>query len=164
MLSHRWIIAFAFGLVHGFGFSFALRESLQFAGDHLLTALFGFNLGVEIGQLAILIVLIPVLDLLLGYVLPERLGVIMLSALVAHTAWHWMIERAAELAKFPLPRIDAALLASAARGLIALLVLALAVLIANALLRRWIDAEQVVPAEDVSRRQRKRVFSARKPW
>jgi hypothetical protein len=32
-------------VVHGFGFSFALRESLQFAGDHLLTALFGFNLG-----------------------------------------------------------------------------------------------------------------------
>jgi len=37
--------------VHGFGFSFALRETLQFAGDYLLTALFGFNLGVEIGQL-----------------------------------------------------------------------------------------------------------------
>ena len=33
----RWIIAFAFGLVHGFGFSFALRETLQFAGSHLLT-------------------------------------------------------------------------------------------------------------------------------
>ena len=33
----RWIVAFAFGLVHGFGFSFALRQSLQFAGAHLLT-------------------------------------------------------------------------------------------------------------------------------
>ena len=67
-LSRRWIIAFAFGLVHGFGFSFALRESLQFAGDHLLTALFGFNLGVEIGQLAVLSCSIPVLDLLFRYV------------------------------------------------------------------------------------------------
>src|SRR6185503_13712210 len=33
-LTRRWLITFAFGLVHGFGFSFALRESLQFAGSH----------------------------------------------------------------------------------------------------------------------------------
>ena len=50
----RWIIAFAFGLVHGFGFSFALSETLQFAGSHLLTSLLAFNLGVEIGQLLII--------------------------------------------------------------------------------------------------------------
>ena len=92
-LSRRWIIAFAFGIVHGFGFSFALRESLQFAGDHLITALFGFNIGVEIGQLAVLLVLVPALDLLFRTCVPERLGMIILSALVAHTAWHWMIER-----------------------------------------------------------------------
>src|SRR5258708_25085368 len=48
-VSSRWIVAFAFGLVHGFGFSFALRETLQFAGDHLLTSLLAFNVGVEIG-------------------------------------------------------------------------------------------------------------------
>src|SRR5439155_4932131 len=35
-LRRRWIITFAFGLVHGFGFSFALRQTLQFAGSHLL--------------------------------------------------------------------------------------------------------------------------------
>ncbi len=34
----RWMIAFGFGLVHGFGFSFALSETLQFAGGHLLTS------------------------------------------------------------------------------------------------------------------------------
>ncbi len=62
-LAQRWIIAFAFGIVHGFGFSFVLRESLQFAGDHLLTALLAFNLGVEIGQIAVLLVLIPALNL-----------------------------------------------------------------------------------------------------
>ena len=50
----RWLITFAFGLVHGFGFSFALRETLQFAGSHLLTALLAFNLGVELGQLVVL--------------------------------------------------------------------------------------------------------------
>ncbi len=63
-LSRRWIVAFAFGLVHGFGFSFALRETLQFAGDHLLTSLLSFNVGVEIGQLVVLLVLIPALGLL----------------------------------------------------------------------------------------------------
>src|SRR3712207_7723496 len=38
-VQRRWLITFAFGIVHGFGFSFLLRESLQFAGDHLLTSL-----------------------------------------------------------------------------------------------------------------------------
>jgi len=45
-VSRRWIVTFAFGLVHGFGFSFALRQTLQFAGTHLLTSLLSFNLGV----------------------------------------------------------------------------------------------------------------------
>ena len=100
-LSRRWIIAFAFGLVHGFGFSFALRETLQFAGDHLLTSLLAFNVGVEIGQLAVLLVLIPALGLLFRHVVPERLGIIILSVLVAHTAWHWMIERGERAREVP---------------------------------------------------------------
>jgi hypothetical protein len=89
----RWIIAFGFGLVHGFGFSFALRETLQFAGSHMLTSLLSFNVGVELGQLLVLILMIPALDLLFKYVVAERMGTIILSALVAHTGWHWMIER-----------------------------------------------------------------------
>ena len=87
------MIAFGFGLVHGFGFSFALRETLQFAGSHLLTSLLSFNVGVELGQLLVLVLLVPALDLLFRYVVAERMGTIILSALVAHTAWHWMIER-----------------------------------------------------------------------
>src|SRR6266480_52744 len=50
-VQRRWIIAFGFGLVHGFGFSFALRQTLQFAGSHLLASLLSFNVGVELGQL-----------------------------------------------------------------------------------------------------------------
>ena len=149
-ISRRWIIAFVFGLLHGFGFSFALRESFQFAGDHLVTALFGFNLGVEIGQLAILLVLIPALDLLFQYVLPERLGIIILSAIVAHTAWHWMLERGDQLAKFPFPKIDAALLASAMRGLIALLVLGAGLALLNAVLKRLIDIKSLLPKRDIA--------------
>jgi HupE / UreJ protein len=145
-IERRWIIAFAFGIVHGFGFSFALRETLQFAGDHLITALFGFNIGVEIGQIAVLVVLMPALGLLFRYVAPERLGIIILSALVAHTGWHWMLERAELLAKFPLPTLDADFLASAMRALIATLVLVGAVSLADTFVTRWIRAEK--PARD----------------
>ena len=140
-VEHRWIVAFAFGVVHGFGFSFALRESLQFAGDHLVSSLFAFNLGVELGQLAVLLVLVPALGLLFRFVVPERLGIIILSALVAHTGWHWMLERGGQLAKFPYPTLDAAFIASAMRGLMAMLILAAAVWLANGWLRRWIAAD-----------------------
>ena len=96
----RWMIAFAFGLVHGFGFSFALRETLQFAGSHLLTSLLSFNVGVELGQLLVLALMIPALDVLFRLVVAERMGTIILSAIVAHTAWHWMTERVDRLSQF----------------------------------------------------------------
>jgi hypothetical protein len=111
----RWALTFAFGLVHGFGFSFALGESLQFAGSHLATSLLMFNLGVELGQLAVLAVLIPALALLFRYVVAERVGVIIISALVAHTAWHWMTERGAILGEYAWTTDDVRLLASAVR-------------------------------------------------
>jgi hypothetical protein len=88
----RWAIAFGFGLVHGFGFSFALRNTLQFAGDHVLTSLLSFNVGIEIGQLVVLAVLVPIL-IAAFRVVPERAGIIVLSVIVAHTAWHWLAER-----------------------------------------------------------------------
>ena len=88
------------GWYTGFGFSFALRETLQFAGSHLLTSLLAFNVGVELGQILVLLVFVPVLDVLFRYVVKERIGTIIISALVAHTGWHWMIERAEVLKKF----------------------------------------------------------------
>jgi uncharacterized membrane-anchored protein YitT (DUF2179 family) len=96
-LNRRCAMAFGFGLVHGFGFSFALRETLQFAGTHLLASLVSFNVGVELGQLLLLIGLVPVLQLMFRFVVTERMGTIVLSALVCHTAWHWMTERWATL-------------------------------------------------------------------
>jgi hypothetical protein len=119
----RWLITFGFGLVHGFGFSFALRETLQFAGSHLLTSLLAFNIGVELGQLLVLACLLPLLSLLFRYVVAERTGTVILSALVAHTGWHWMVERWAALSQFDWPELDASLLVSVMR----LLMLAVAV-------------------------------------
>jgi hypothetical protein len=133
----RWAMAFAFGLVHGFGFSFALRESLQFAGSHLLTSLLSFNVGVELGQLAVLGVMVPALHFLFRFVVSERIGTIILSALVAHTAWHWTGERWERLRQFAWPAFDATSLAALARGLMVLVVVgAVAWIIFGVLARR----------------------------
>jgi hypothetical protein len=125
----RWIMAFAFGLVHGFGFSFALRETLQFAGSHLLTSLLSFNVGVELGQLLVLLLLIPALEALFRFAVAERMGTIILSALVAHTAWHWMTERASRLRqfRFQVPPLNPALLSNVLLWLMLTLILAGAV-------------------------------------
>ena len=106
----RWVWAFGFGLVHGFGFSFLLRESLQFAGSHLYTSLLAFNIGVEFGQLFALLVMVPGLALLFKRVMSPRVGGILLAALVAHTAWHWMTDRWSALTAhdFRAPTYDAA--------------------------------------------------------
>jgi hypothetical protein len=84
----------------------------------LATSLVAFNVGVELGQLAVLAVAIPALALLFKYAVAERVGTILLSALVAHTAWHWMLERGAALKEyqFTWPAMDAAFAASAMRA------------------------------------------------
>jgi hypothetical protein len=124
-LERRWLIAFVFGLVHGFGFSFLLRDSLQFAGAHLNLSLLAFNVGVELGQILVLAVAIPVLAFLFTRVVAERIGTIILSALVAHTGWHWMTERGGQLLlyDFAWPAMDARFLAAALRWLMLALIL-----------------------------------------
>jgi hypothetical protein len=119
----RWLITFLFGLVHGFGFSFGLQHTLQFAGSHLLTSLLSFNIGVELGQLLVLVLMVPALGVLFRYVVAERMGAIILSAIVAHTAWHWMTDRYAVLQQFPWPEVTAADAASAIRWLMVLIVI-----------------------------------------
>lgn len=121
---NRWMIAFAFGLVHGFGFSFALEQTLQFAGSHLVASLFAFNVGVELGQLLVLVVALPLLALTFRYVVEERIGVIIASALVLHTAWHWMTERASALGEYDWTLSDAATLAMLLRALMVVVALA----------------------------------------
>lgn len=59
-LSRRWLVSFLFGLVHGFGFSSVLKEIGLPKGSELL-ALLNFNLGVEAGQIAAVLLVLPVL-------------------------------------------------------------------------------------------------------
>jgi hypothetical protein len=124
-IQRRWIVAFCFGLVHGFGFSFALREKLQLAGSHLLASLLAFNVGVELGQILVLSLLVPALYLLFRFAVAERTGTILLSALVAHTGWHWMIDRGEQLRRysFEWPAVNAGALAIVLRWLLVVAIL-----------------------------------------
>jgi hypothetical protein len=96
----RWIFAFAFGLVHGFGFSFALSNTLQLGGDHLLVSLASFNIGVELAQIAAVLTMVAALRLLFRLVRRQRVVALVISVLIAHTAWHWMFERYAILRQY----------------------------------------------------------------
>jgi len=128
-LKHRWMLAYGFGLVHGFGFSFLLAETMQFAAGNLLTSLLAFNVGVELGQVLILIIVVPLLHALFKRLAKPAIAIILFSALIAHSAWHWLTERWAVLAAydFEWPLIDATFLIATMRwGM--LLVIATAIL------------------------------------
>ena len=129
--------------MHGFGFSFALRETVQFAGGHLLTSLLAFNVGVELGQLFVLVLMIPVLELLFRKVVAERMGIIIISALLAHTGWHWMTDRWSLLVQYDFrwPGLTAAFLAALLRWLMLGLVLVGVVWILGGLYRRLLSGQ-----------------------
>jgi hypothetical protein len=59
-VSRRWAVSFLFGLVHGFGFSSVLRE-IGLPKENLLLSLLNFNLGVEAGQLTVVLLVVPIL-------------------------------------------------------------------------------------------------------
>lgn len=93
----RWVVAFVFGLVHGFGFASVLAD-LGLPQGALALALVGFNVGVELGQLAIVAVFLPVAFLLRGTAF-YRVGVLRVGSLaVAALAGWWFVERAFDLA------------------------------------------------------------------
>ena len=146
-LRRRWMVAFGFGLAHGFGFASELRDSLQFAGGHFLISLLSFNLGLELAQIAALVVMVPALALLFRFVVDERMGTVILSLLVAHTGWHWTIDRynAFRRYQFFWPVFDAAFFVIVIRWLMVAVVLAgLAWLIFGVLGRK----EPAIEAED----------------
>ncbi|HEY0823118.1 MAG TPA: HupE/UreJ family protein [Ramlibacter sp.] len=93
----RWVMAFVFGLVHGFGFASVLAD-LGLPQGALALALVGFNVGVELGQLAIVAVFLPVAFALRATNF-YRIGVLRFGSLaVAALAGWWFIQRAFDLA------------------------------------------------------------------
>jgi len=92
-----WLVAFCFGIIHGFGFATVLGE-LDLQASSLLTTLVGFNLGVEAGQLTIVAVFLP-LAFSLRQTKAYRQGALLAgSALIALLALIWLIERVFDIA------------------------------------------------------------------
>lgn len=89
----RWMVAFLFGLVHGFGFAGALAE-LGLPQGALVWSLLGFNVGVELGQLAIVAVFLPVAFALRATRFYRQAVLIGGSALIVGVALWWFAERA----------------------------------------------------------------------
>jgi hypothetical protein len=100
MRERRWLAAFGFGLFHGFGFAGALRD-LGLPSGALAVSLFGFNLGVEIGQLALVSVFFPIAYAWRG-TRWYRYGVVRVgSGAIALLAGIWLVERGFDLRLMP---------------------------------------------------------------
>ncbi len=96
----RWAVAFGFGLIHGFGFASVLAD-LGLPRDALVLALVGFNLGVEVGQLAIVALFLPAAYGLRRTWAYRRIIFTGGSVLIALVAAVWLVERAFVLKLFP---------------------------------------------------------------
>jgi len=92
----RWLVAFGFGLIHGFGFASVLAE-LGLPADALVLSLLGFNLGVEVGQMAIVAGFLPVAFLLRNTRFYLRGILVLGSWLTMLVAFIWLLERAFDL-------------------------------------------------------------------
>ncbi|WP_298825343.1 HupE/UreJ family protein [uncultured Piscinibacter sp.] len=97
----RWAMAFGFGLVHGFGFASVLAD-LGLPQDALALALLGFNVGVEVGQLAIVAAFLPLAFALSDTRFYQRVVLAGGSLAIALLAALWFVERAFDLSFMPL--------------------------------------------------------------
>jgi hydrogenase/urease accessory protein HupE len=92
-LRYPWAIAFAFGLVHGFGFAGALRE-IGLPEGEVPAALLSFNLGVEAGQLAVVLTVLAALSLIAKLARPALVPAVRFAAYaIGITASCWLIDR-----------------------------------------------------------------------
>jgi hypothetical protein len=94
-----WVMAFVFGLMHGFGFASVLTE-FGLPPDSKLAALLSFNVGVEIGQLAIVVGVLPVLFFIRRTLAYTRVVMPVGSVVIALVAGLWLVERATGVTYF----------------------------------------------------------------
>ena len=87
------IVVFMFGLFHGAGFA-SVVLSMDIHPDYMVWTLFGFNVGVEIGQLAIVLLFFPIIYLLSSRVLYLRYAMPAAASMLILISSYWFIERA----------------------------------------------------------------------
>ena len=92
IIRRRWVVAFGFGLVHGLGFASVLAD-LGLHGGNLALSLFGFNVGVEMGQMLIVLAVLPPAFLLRETVLYRRTFMPAGSAAIVLLAGYWLLVR-----------------------------------------------------------------------
>lgn len=95
----RWVAAFALGLLHGFGFSATLNDA-GLTGTALLKTLFGFNVGVELGQMTMVVLFIPIAYALRNRAFYRRVILRGGSVVIAVVSLAWLIERACNVSLF----------------------------------------------------------------
>ncbi len=96
-----WVLAFGFGLIHGFGFANVLAD-LDLPAANLVTALVAFNIGVELGQFAIVAVLLPGLLLLAHRPLYARAALPVAAVMIAAIGTAWLVGRAFDVTILPI--------------------------------------------------------------
>ena len=101
LAQRRWLVAFLFGLIHGFGFASVLSD-LGLPMGSLALSLVSFNLGVEVGQLAIVAIFLPLAYGLRNSWTYQRLVLVSGSLGIAALALAWLIERALDFKLLPL--------------------------------------------------------------
>jgi hypothetical protein len=94
--SRIWLVAFLFGLIHGFGFASVLMD-LGLKENNLLSCLLGFNLGVEVGQFVIVLIVLPVIFFLRNTRFYRQFFFQLLSSLICFVAFIWLAERMFDL-------------------------------------------------------------------
>jgi hydrogenase/urease accessory protein HupE len=100
-IDKRWRVTFLFGFIHGFGFASALSE-MGVPQNAVVPALASFNIGVELGQIAIVLLVMPVLLYIDRHTKGERHKALVYSgsAIIALFGLYWLLERTGVLARF----------------------------------------------------------------
>ena len=88
----RWLLAGMVGSLSGFALGMGYAQARQFGGSHVVVAIVSFNVAVALAELAAVAVIWALMRLV-ARVLGARLGIVVMSAIVGHQAWHWALER-----------------------------------------------------------------------
>lgn len=98
-VNYRWLAAFVFGLIHGFGFAGVLQEFIA-GKSNLVLSVVSFNVGVELGQLIIFFIMLPILHLLRNKFKTRRI-IVSASAVIFIIGLIWLVERVTNLQLVP---------------------------------------------------------------